>query len=83
MVSIISLLSHLEMQYSTQFHGRRPYGVGMLIAGCDVSSYEHLKDCYMSLLLFTCRVKVLICTRLAHHPTIMTVRQWLLELDHR
>lgn len=26
------------MQYSTQHYGRRPYGVGMLIAGCDVSN---------------------------------------------
>lgn len=25
------------MQYSTQVYGRRPYGVGMLIAGSDVS----------------------------------------------
>ena len=27
------------MQYSTQHYGRRPYGVGMLIAGCDVSNF--------------------------------------------
>ena len=69
------------MQYSTQHYGRRPYGVGMLIAGCDVSNCEQV--ICRSLFLFTYRVKALICTRLAHHPTIMTVRQWLLELDHR
>ena len=26
------------MQYFTQHYGRRPYGVGMLIAGYDVSN---------------------------------------------
>lgn len=32
---ILTLL--LEMQHCTQVYGRRPYGVGMLIAGYDVS----------------------------------------------
>lgn len=36
------------MQYSTQHYGRRPYGVGMLIAGCDVSNFT-LNYCYHSL----------------------------------
>lgn len=28
----------LELQANTQYYGRRPFGVGLLIAGYDVSS---------------------------------------------
>ena len=66
------------MQYSTQHYGRRPYGVGMLIAGCDVSNFI-LETIFM----LPCRVKALISIRLVHHPTITIVRQWLLGPDHR
>ena len=31
-----------EMQECTQFMGKRPYGVGMLVAGYDVSGYYNL-----------------------------------------
>lgn len=35
----------IEMQYQTQIYGRRPYGVGLLVAGYDVCpvciSYAH------------------------------------------
>ena len=33
----VSLTLSLEMQVCTQMYGRRPYGVGMLVAGYDVS----------------------------------------------
>ena len=33
----ILLDSETEMQVQTQLYGRRPYGVGLLIAGYDVS----------------------------------------------
>ena len=72
------------MQYSTQHYGRRPYGVGMLIAGCDVSNLFTLiiGDSWYCI-IFPCRAKALISTKLVHHPTIMTVRPWLLGPDHR
>ena len=38
------------MQYSTQHYGRRPYGVGMLIAGCDVSNFI-LETCLLHVTL--------------------------------
>ncbi len=42
------------MQVCTQFYGRRPYGVGMLVAGCDVSGVccvvksHHYYYCYIN-----------------------------------
>ena len=41
------------MQYCTQFYGRRPYGVGMLVAGYDVSfifMFNYLDDVQCSFL---------------------------------
>ncbi|XP_065909277.1 proteasome subunit alpha type-1-like [Dysidea avara] len=34
-----------KMQYSTQVYGRRPYGVGMLIAGCDSQGTHLYQTC--------------------------------------
>lgn len=34
---VLDRLLSSEMQHCTQVYGRRPYGVGMLVAGCDVS----------------------------------------------
>jgi len=74
-------LTNSEMQYSTQVYGRRPYGVGILIAGCDVSVVFKLIICYTP--VYYCRIKEHTSIRLVLLPTIMTVRQWPLEQDLR
>ena len=80
------------MQYSTQFYGRRPYGVGMLIAGYDVSTciyvcmINHLfllsPSLYIFIPLFLSSYKVLIYIRPVHPLIIMIVSVWPLVLDH-
>ena len=70
-------------------YGRRPYGVGMLVAGFDVSVYLVTTE-YFACIGFVKLVsplclhslKVLTCTRLHPLPTTMTAKPWLLEQGH-
>lgn len=36
-----------KLQTCTQRYDRRPYGVGLLIAGYDVSNYKDIIYCYL------------------------------------
>ena len=38
----ISLILNLESQIPTQRYGRRPFGVGLLVAGYDVSVHRSI-----------------------------------------
>ena len=41
------------MQHCTQVYGRRPYGVGMLVAGYDVRFNTHTCTCIHSIVMKT------------------------------
>lgn len=44
MVANCLMALFIEAQINTQRYGRRPYGVGLLVAGFDVREYEHVAD---------------------------------------
>lgn len=71
-----------KLQVCTQRYDRRPYGVGLLVAGYDVrENMEILLKC-VYLLLYYYRVKDPTFTRRVHRRHISTAKQWLLERDH-
>ena len=73
-----------KLQICTQRYDRRPYGVGLLVAGYDVNNKKQ-KICWFANLdvyfyLFT-RAKGLTFTRRARQRHISTAKQWLSALD--
>lgn len=71
----------LKMQVCTQRYDRRPYGVGLLVAGYDVSFQLVVQLTSSNCSYF--RTKVLISTKLVRAPTTTTARQWPLVLAHK
>jgi Proteasome subunit len=71
---LINLLG-LKMQVCTQRYDRRPYGVGLLVAGYDVSSksisYLSLSDHKIHF-----RIKDHTSTKHVQAPTSTTARRW-------
>lgn len=71
----------LKMQVCTQRYDRRPYGVGLLVAGYDVSLF-----CYQIFAHFTIliklhfRIKDLTSTRHVQAPITTIAKQWQSEL---
>lgn len=63
-------------------YGRRPYGVGMLVAGFDVSSTLVAECMDMFVYLLLCSLKALICIRPHLHQTMMIAKPWLSEHGH-
>jgi hypothetical protein len=76
-----------KMQISTQRYDRRPFGVGLLVAGYDVSlssvincvpeifvPFFSIEDVFTPNLRF--RNKARTCTRRARPPTTSTARPW-------
>lgn len=70
--------SYLECQVPTQRYGRRPFGVGFLMAGYDVCSstvsYRGLKKMFLSLN----RRKERIYINYVHRRIIIRANAWLL-----
>ncbi len=72
-----------KLQVCTQRYDRRPYGVGLLVAGYDVTSNinsHFILNLMNHLILF--RAKGHISTRLAHLLHILIARPWPSGLDH-
>lgn len=74
---MINLLG-LKMQVCTQRYDRRPYGVGLLVAGYDVSSVISLLKLLLTEMNF--RTKVLTFIKHAQAPTSTTAKPWPSEL---
>lgn len=68
------------MQVCTQRYDRRPYGVGLLVAGYDVSLIFAFVPCVSSESTAHFRIKDRTFTRLVQAPTSTTAKLWLLEL---
>ena len=65
----------LKMQVCTQRYDRRPYGVGLLVAGCDVS-FALIFTMKTVFNLSFHRIKDRTSTKLAPAPTTMTAELW-------
>ena len=75
-----------KLQVCTQRYDRRPYGVGLLVAGYDVRTFRSVFKVFSMIFLiidyyFQNRAKVPISIRRAHQPRILIARPWLLVLD--
>lgn len=76
-----------KMQVCTQRYDRRPYGVGLLVAGCDVSQHyknfcktnEIIKNYY----IFLFRTMDLIFIKYAQVLTFLIVRRCRLDAGHK
>jgi hypothetical protein len=69
-----------KLQVCTQRYDRRPYGVGLLVAGYDVSSSINYLNCFN--LFFFNREKDPTSTRLAPVLLILIAKPWPLEPVH-
>jgi 20S proteasome alpha/beta subunit len=73
-VSLINIFSlNLECQVPTQRYGRRPFGVGFLMAGFDVCSLDYFIE--FKYFLFS-RRKVHIYIKHVHQQIIIHANRW-------
>lgn len=63
-----------EMQIPTQRYGRRPYGVGLLVAGYDVSK----SDCHLSCQIILWKLKKGFLFIWCHWNVIILIVSWSL-----
>lgn len=71
---LISVLG-LKMQVCTQRYDRRPYGVGLLVAGYDVS-FTNINGCKNYLKNVTYRIKDRTSIKPVQAQISMTAKQW-------